>query len=93
MSGDNTKPVGYDTLREAMTVLIEHEQAKRRETRSSRGKLSLPKPRRFRATETVTGALIGLVGFSGTRLAGEHRCPNKRGTGLACAMARGAGLR
>ena len=44
MSDDNTRPVGYDTLREALAAIIEHE-ATRVQSRpnSDRGKLSLPK--------------------------------------------------
>jgi hypothetical protein len=40
---DDDKPIGFDTLREAMAVIIEHEASKRREQASSREKLSLPK--------------------------------------------------
>ncbi|MGB6915136.1 MAG: hypothetical protein WBE42_20655 [Pseudolabrys sp.] len=44
MSDDTTKPIGYDTLREAVAVIIEHEAARARaRPNSDRGKLSLPK--------------------------------------------------
>jgi hypothetical protein len=45
MTNDDTKPVGFDTLREAMAVIIEHEAERARaRPNSDRGKLSLPKP-------------------------------------------------
>ena len=41
---DDEKPIGYDTLREAMAVIIEHEAARAQaRPNSDRGKLSLPK--------------------------------------------------
>lgn len=40
---DDNKPIGYATLREAMAAIIAAEQAKRRDRRSGREKLSLPK--------------------------------------------------
>lgn len=44
MSDDTTKPIGYDTLREAVAVIIEHEAARARaRPNSDRGKLSLSK--------------------------------------------------
>jgi hypothetical protein len=49
MTDDDTKPIGFDTLREALAVIIEHE-AERARPNSDRGKLSLPKSEHLSGT-------------------------------------------
>ena len=45
MTNNDTNPIGYATLREALAVIIEHEtECARARSNSGRGKLSLPKP-------------------------------------------------
>lgn len=39
---DDDKPIGYDTLAEALAVIAAHERAKQLERRSDREKLCLP---------------------------------------------------
>jgi hypothetical protein len=53
MSDDSTKPVGYDTLREAMAVIIEHEVARASSPEFGSRKAEFAE-RKFGALETVT---------------------------------------